>query len=44
MNDLKNILTDFTDLIQRIALLIDDIELFNDAKDLYNKIMEELND
>ena len=44
MNDLKDILTDIIELIQHIAYKIDDLELLNDAKDLYTKIMEVLND
>lgn len=44
MNDLKDILTDIIELIQHIAYKTDDLELLNDAKDLYDKIMEVLDD
>ena len=44
MNDLKDILTDIVELIQHIAYRTDNLELLNDAKDLYDKIMEVLND
>ena len=40
MNDLKDILTEFTELIQRIANIIGATLIYDDAKDLYNKIME----
>lgn len=44
MNNLKDILTEFIELIQRLAYKLDDAEVYYGAKDLYDKIMEVLND
>lgn len=44
MNDLQDILTDLVELIQHIAYQTDDLELLNDSKDLFDKIMMVLKD
>lgn len=44
LEQLQDILTDFIELIQRIANIIGATGIYDDAKDLYNKIMEELRD